>query len=85
MPTLDASLAGVGATGAASELIEDGASGYLVDPADPESVLKSLLRLFQDPVLARRMGEAGRARWERDFTQRAFSARFLATLGEPSR
>ena len=75
----------VGATGAASELIEDGATGYLVDPADPESVLKSLLRLFQDPALARRMGEAGRVRWERDFTQRAFSARFLATLGEPSR
>ena len=75
----------VGATGAASELIEDGATGYLVDPADPESVLKSLLRLFQDPALARRMGEAGRIRWERDFTQRAFSARFLATLGEPSR
>jgi hypothetical protein len=47
--------------------------------------LKSLLGLFQDPALTRRMGEAGRARWERDFTPRAFSARFLATLGEPRR
>jgi len=75
----------VGATGSASELIQDGTSGYLVDPADPESVLKSLLGLFQDPVLTRRMGEAGRARWERDFTPRAFSARLLATLGEPRR
>jgi glycosyltransferase involved in cell wall biosynthesis len=75
----------VGATGSASELIEDGTSGYLVDPADPESVLKSLLRLFQDPALARRMGEAGRARWQRDFTPQAFSARFLALLGEPWR
>jgi glycosyltransferase involved in cell wall biosynthesis len=75
----------VGATGAASEFIEDGISGYLVDPAEPESVLKSLLRLFQDPALARRMGEAGRARWERDFTQPAFSARFLAALGERRR
>jgi phosphatidylinositol alpha-1,6-mannosyltransferase len=74
----------VGAPGSA-ELIEDGISGYLVDPADPESVSKSLLRLFQDPVLAQRMGEAGRARWERDFTQRAFSARFLAALGEHRR
>jgi hypothetical protein len=31
------------------------------------------------------MGEAGRARWQRDFTPQAFSARFLALLGEPWR
>ena len=70
----------VGAVGSASELIEDGVSGYVVDPSDPETLLKALVRLFQDPALARRMGEAGRARCEREFTEEAFTARFLASL-----
>ncbi len=72
----------VGAVGSASELIEDGVSGYVVDPSDPEALLKALVWLVQDPVLARRMGEAGRARCEREFNEEAFAARLLASLDE---
>jgi glycosyltransferase involved in cell wall biosynthesis len=75
----------VGAVGSASELIEDGVSGYVVDPSDPEALLKALVRLVQDPVRARRMGEAGRARYEREFNEEAFTARLLASLDETLR
>jgi glycosyltransferase involved in cell wall biosynthesis len=75
----------IAAAGAADELIEDGVSGYVVDPDDSEAVLKALVRLFQDPELAWQMGKAGRARWEREFTEEAFKSRLLACLGRSSR
>jgi glycosyltransferase involved in cell wall biosynthesis len=44
------------------EAIEEGESGFLVDPDDPEQLAERCLRILADPGLARRMGEAGRAR-----------------------
>jgi glycosyltransferase involved in cell wall biosynthesis len=58
-------------SGATDEDVEDGVSGYLVDPRDSEETGLSLARLLSDRDLARRMGEAGRRRivetynWER--------------------
>jgi glycosyltransferase involved in cell wall biosynthesis len=48
--------------GSGPELITDGEDGLLVDPARPAEIATALLRLLQDAELARRLGEAGRAR-----------------------
>jgi phosphatidylinositol alpha-1,6-mannosyltransferase len=70
----------IGAPGSAAELIEDGVTGFVVDPEEPEQVLKAVVRLFQDPLLAARLGQAGTQRWAGEFTEEAFAARFRALL-----
>jgi glycosyltransferase involved in cell wall biosynthesis len=70
----------VGAVGAPSELIEDGVTGLVVDPEDGEQVVKAAVKLFQDPVLAGSLGEAGRERWRREFTEAAFARRLQGLL-----
>jgi glycosyltransferase involved in cell wall biosynthesis len=54
--------------GGIPEVVEDGVSGYLVEPGDVDSLATRVAALIADPSLRTRMGEAGRARVERDFT-----------------
>jgi glycosyltransferase involved in cell wall biosynthesis len=54
--------------GGIPEMINDGETGYLVPPQDPQQLAARLLRLMQDPQTARRMGRAARARVEAEFT-----------------
>lgn len=54
--------------GGNSEIIENGLNGYLVPPADPDSIAKAILRLLGDPALATRLGRAGRNRVEEAFS-----------------
>jgi poly(glycerol-phosphate) alpha-glucosyltransferase len=70
----------IGAPGSAAELIEDGVTGFVVDPEEPEQLLKAVVRLFQDPLLAARLGQAGTQSWAGEFTEEAFAARFRALL-----
>jgi glycosyltransferase involved in cell wall biosynthesis len=44
------------------ELIEDGATGLLVPPADPTALAAALERLIREPALRARLGAAGQAR-----------------------
>jgi glycosyltransferase involved in cell wall biosynthesis len=48
--------------GGLEDIVRDGETGYLVPSVDPEALTDAMLRLARDPALARRMGEAGRAR-----------------------
>jgi glycosyltransferase involved in cell wall biosynthesis len=50
------------AVGGIPELVEDGVTGLLVQPGDPEGLRAALGRLLADPVLRRRLGRAGRKR-----------------------
>lgn len=51
------------------EVVEDGVTGYLVDPANMEAeLLDRIGGLVRDPELRNRMGEAGRRRVEDHFT-----------------
>jgi glycosyltransferase involved in cell wall biosynthesis len=42
-----------------AEAVTDGVNGFLTPPADPEAFADALLRLLDDPELAREFGEAG--------------------------
>ena len=47
--------------GGTPELVTDGETGLLVPPRDPEALAEALRRVLDDPDLARRLGDAGRA------------------------
>ena len=66
--------------GAASEVVEDGVSGFVVNPRSRERVLESMLQLIRDPERARSMGSAGYDRFMRLFTAETFSRRFTQAL-----
>lgn len=62
---------------ATQEDVQDGVSGFLVDPRDVESTGARLAHLLGDPVRAYRMGLAGRRRIEADYTWRRVVERVL--------
>jgi glycosyltransferase involved in cell wall biosynthesis len=62
----------IGAPGAAEEIIDPEVSGLVVDPEDAGAVAAALVRLLDDPALARRMGDAGRARVAEHFSADRF-------------
>jgi glycosyltransferase involved in cell wall biosynthesis len=49
-----------------SELVEDGKSGLLVPPDDPEALADAILRVRRDPGLAERLGSEARRTIERE-------------------
>jgi glycosyltransferase involved in cell wall biosynthesis len=50
------------------EAVEDGVTGILVPPADSKSLAQAIISLLMDKSKARAMGEAGRARYLKQFT-----------------
>jgi glycosyltransferase involved in cell wall biosynthesis len=54
--------------GGVAEAVVDGKTGYLVDRGDSGSLRDRLQALVADPALRRRMGTAGRRRYETTFT-----------------
>ncbi|HVG98279.1 MAG TPA: glycosyltransferase family 4 protein [Chloroflexota bacterium] len=53
--------------GQLAEYVQDGVSGALSDPEQPESMAAAAARLLQQPSLAARLGAAGRRRAEESF------------------
>jgi glycogen synthase len=56
------------AVGGIVEVVEDGTTGFLVEPARPDALAAALRRVLDDPALARSMGQAGRRRVEERFS-----------------
>lgn len=54
--------------GGIPEAVQDGVTGIHVPPANPEAVAEAVCRLLGDPALRARMGAAGRAFVEREFS-----------------
>jgi glycosyltransferase involved in cell wall biosynthesis len=46
--------------GGTPEIVEDGVSGLLVPPGDPEALASALSRLLQDRITAKRLGQSAR-------------------------
>lgn len=57
--------------GDVARAVEEGVTGLLVPPRDPEALAGALERLIVDANLRRRMGEAGRRKVERGFDAKA--------------
>jgi glycosyltransferase involved in cell wall biosynthesis len=62
------------------EMVTHEESALLVDN-EPGRVRDALARLVADPVLRARLGQAARARYERDFDARAMADKVLAVYG----
>ena len=72
----------VGDSGGAREALVDGETGILVDGTDVEAVADAVGTLLADPGLARKMGEAGRARVERAHAWPQIAERLAGWLAE---
>jgi len=64
------------AVGGLPELIENGVSGILVNPRDPEALANGIGRLFSDPELRIQLGENGRDQVLKKFTTDAIVPRW---------
>ncbi len=62
------------------ELIQSGEDGLLVPREDAEALAMALGTVLEAPLLARRLGEAGRARWAAEFAEAPVVARWRTTL-----
>ena len=50
------------------EVVVDGETGFLVPPGDPQALALALECLLKEPAKARALGQAGRRRFEQQFT-----------------
>ncbi len=61
--------------GVIPEMVADGATGFLVPPADPAALAGAITSLLEDRERAERMGAAGRRRAEEEFSRAVFTRR----------
>lgn len=55
------------AVGPVPEVVDDGRTGLLVPPGDPEALATAIVRVLGDPALAERLGQGGRTRVRESF------------------
>jgi glycosyltransferase involved in cell wall biosynthesis len=68
--------------GGIPESILDGVDGVIVPVHDSAALAAAITALVRDPALARRYGQAARARLQAEFSVAAFLARFTAVYDE---
>lgn len=64
------------------EAVGDGETGILVPPENPESLAQAVVMLLDDAILRRRMGAAGRRRFEQRFSVGTMIERVLGVYKE---
>ena len=65
---------------AAADVIVDGETGLLVPRQDPDAISGAVVRLLTDETMRRRLGVAGRRRFDSLFTYPRFRARLAGIL-----
>jgi glycosyltransferase involved in cell wall biosynthesis len=65
---------------AAEEIVRHGETGLLVDPDDRKELTAALAQLLGDLAASQRLGEAGRARWQKEFGIEQFRERLEPLL-----
>lgn len=68
----------VSAVGGLPEMIEDGSTGLLVKPRDPQELADALARVFRDRDWASMLGASARDRALRDFTNQAMVRQWMS-------
>lgn len=71
--------------GGIPEVVEDGVTGILVPPGDPQALAEAIVRLLREPELRVRMGQAGRARVLARFTAECVADQTLVFYQDVSR
>ncbi len=67
--------------GAQQELVEDGVSGLLFDPGNPEDLRCKMKQLWEDPLLCQRLGQAGYERVIRAHSEESYYERLMGVYG----
>src|SRR2546422_223907 len=70
--------------GGIPDIIEDGVSGLLVPPADPEALAAAIERVARDPAYAKRLADAGRERLRTHFSWDVITAKWDAVYSAVS-
>ncbi|HBL22523.1 MAG TPA: hypothetical protein DDZ40_00205 [Deltaproteobacteria bacterium] len=70
-----------GLAGGVRDAILDGETGLLVDGKNPDAIATAVIRLLRDPLLAKRLGEAGKRRSEAELLP-AFAAERVMALSK---
>jgi phosphatidylinositol alpha-1,6-mannosyltransferase len=69
-----------GRSGGAPDAVDEGVTGYSVDGTSPLEVSKAIIKLFDDPVEAKKMGQAGRNwiidKWRWEIWSKEFNSLF---------
>lgn len=73
-----------GTLDATPEVIEDGVTGFTVDPHSPDAVAEAIARLLRDPALQQRMGQAGIHRAHTVFGFDTFQAHLWNLIQPPT-
>lgn len=66
--------------GGIPDIVEDGTTGYLVPQRDAEALAEKLVVLIKNPELRKKMGRAGRKKYENEFTSNIFEYRLTEIL-----
>jgi glycosyltransferase involved in cell wall biosynthesis len=80
LEAMRAGKAAIGALGAASEIIDDGVTGYVVNPNNREALIDAIATLWTDKGTRERMGVNGRRRFLDRFTRERFDERISRLL-----
>jgi phosphatidylinositol alpha-1,6-mannosyltransferase len=69
-----------GRSGGAPDAVDEGVTGYSVDGTSPLEVSNAIVKLFDDPVKAKEMGQAGRSwiidKWRWEIWSKEFNSLF---------
>ena len=63
------------------EIVQDGETGIVVLPGDPDALAQSVSELLQDSARCRQLGEAGRARVATHFTVKSMMDQLVSGYG----
>lgn len=71
LPVIGSNIGGI------PEIIEHGKTGFLVKPGDPDDLANKMKLLWDNPDLCRRMGEAGREKAVREYSEEAYYKKLM--------